>query len=225
MQSWGARSRFGERDTEREPTKSGVIGLICAALGRPREATLDDLAALRLGVRADREGALECDFQTAVEVRKSNPSAPHDTATSKRYYLADAVFLVGLEGDDVSLLERIDTALGDPHWPVALGRKAFLPGEPIRLPDGLRRDTGLEEALTAYPMLPLREASGGQAPGPAAALRVQFECGPDETGESRQDVPISFLSETRRFAVRKVRYAEVPRPVSGNAGGVSHVPE
>lgn len=36
MQSWGSRSRFDDRDTEREPTKSGVLGLVASALGRPR---------------------------------------------------------------------------------------------------------------------------------------------------------------------------------------------
>ena len=33
LQSWGASSKFGRRATEREPTKSGVIGLVAAALG------------------------------------------------------------------------------------------------------------------------------------------------------------------------------------------------
>ena len=36
MQSWGLESRFDQRDTGREPSKSGVLGLICAALGKPR---------------------------------------------------------------------------------------------------------------------------------------------------------------------------------------------
>ena len=42
MQSWGTRSRFSNRDTGLEPSRSGVIGLLCAALGRPREESLDD---------------------------------------------------------------------------------------------------------------------------------------------------------------------------------------
>ena len=46
MQSWGTRSRFQERDTEREPSKSGIIGLLCAALGRDRNESVDDLADL-----------------------------------------------------------------------------------------------------------------------------------------------------------------------------------
>jgi len=32
MQSWGLSSRFTIRDTSLEPSKSGVLGLLCAAL-------------------------------------------------------------------------------------------------------------------------------------------------------------------------------------------------
>ena len=47
MQSWGTTSRFDERDTQLEPSKSGVLGLICAALGRDRKEDIQDLADLR----------------------------------------------------------------------------------------------------------------------------------------------------------------------------------
>lgn len=209
MQSWGSRSRFGERDTEREPTKSGVIGLVCAALGRPREAPLDDLAALRVGVRVDREGHLERDFQTALGVRKADPSAKPETSTSSRYYLADAAFLVGLESDDLDLLEAIDGALAAPRWPLSLGRKAFVPGDPVRLPDGLRKGVSLEQALREYPALKphLRGETGSRR-----IARLQLECRPSEAGEPRQDVPVSFVPDIRRFALRKVRYLECPLP-------------
>ena len=33
LQSWGADSKFEVRKTNREPTKSGVLGLLAAALG------------------------------------------------------------------------------------------------------------------------------------------------------------------------------------------------
>jgi CRISPR-associated Cas5-like protein len=42
MQSWGTQSRFTVRDTGLEPSKSGIVGLLCAALGRPRRELLDD---------------------------------------------------------------------------------------------------------------------------------------------------------------------------------------
>ena len=56
MQSWGTQGRFDVRDTEREPSKSGVVGLLCAALGRDRSEPLDDLASLRMGVRVGPGG-------------------------------------------------------------------------------------------------------------------------------------------------------------------------
>jgi CRISPR system Cascade subunit CasD len=64
MQAWGVQSHGENRDTALEPSKSGVIGLLCAALGRDRADALDDLCALRMGVRVDREGRLQSDYQT-----------------------------------------------------------------------------------------------------------------------------------------------------------------
>ena len=64
LQSWGTRSRFDHRDTWPYPTKSGVVGLLAAALGRDRREDVSDLAALRMGVRVDRKGVLKVDYQT-----------------------------------------------------------------------------------------------------------------------------------------------------------------
>ena len=93
MQSWGISSLFTERDSAREPSKSGVIGLICAALGRPKDSDLSDLTALRMGVRIDREGRLEKDFQTARNIYAASGTKTIESVISNRYYLADAAFL------------------------------------------------------------------------------------------------------------------------------------
>ncbi|MFO1322344.1 MAG: type I-E CRISPR-associated protein Cas5/CasD, partial [Burkholderiales bacterium] len=97
MQSWGTTSRFDERDTQLEPSKSGVLGLLCAALGRDRSEPVDDLAALRMGVRVDREGTVMRDFQTAtgVLVAGTGKAVLDRTVVSPRFFLADAAFLVG----------------------------------------------------------------------------------------------------------------------------------
>ena len=60
MQSWGTQSRFLVRDTGAEPSKSGIVGLICAAMGTPRDdrTTIERLARLRIAVRADRPGTM-----------------------------------------------------------------------------------------------------------------------------------------------------------------------
>ena len=131
MQSWGTRSRFSNRDTGMEPSRSGVIGLLCAALGRPREAPLDDFRPLKMAVRVDREGRLMRDYHTAQNVRRADPTkGTQDTVLSERFYLADADFLVALEGDR-AFLERLDAALRRPVWTLFLGRKAFVPSLPV----------------------------------------------------------------------------------------------
>lgn len=92
MQSWGTTSCFDERDTQLEPSKSGVIGLLCAALGRDRSKSVEDLAALKMGVRVDREGRLMRDYQTASGVVRASGAISAYAVVSQRYYLADAVF-------------------------------------------------------------------------------------------------------------------------------------
>src|SRR5437016_3301790 len=69
LQSWGDRSSFNRRDTRPEPTKSGVIGLLAAAAGRPREQPLGDLLDLQLGVRVDQPGTLLRDYHTVSDYR------------------------------------------------------------------------------------------------------------------------------------------------------------
>ena len=67
MQSWGTTSRFDQRDTGKEPSKSGIIGLLAAARGIDREnwTDLKPLTRLNMGVRHDRPGIPKCDYQTA----------------------------------------------------------------------------------------------------------------------------------------------------------------
>src|SRR5690606_10413353 len=94
MQSWGTSSRFDERETQYEPSKSGILGLICAALGRDRAEPVEDLAALRMGVRVDREGVMMRDYMTATGVVNASGKADKSrTVVSQRYFLADAAFL------------------------------------------------------------------------------------------------------------------------------------
>ena len=197
MQSWGTRSRFDERDTDMEPSKSGVIGLACAALGRDRSDDVSDLAALRMGVRVDRQGVLRSDYQTATDLRLADGKrAERRTVVSRRYYLAGAVFLVGLEGATRGLLDTVHAALRAPHWQLSLGRKSYVPGESVWLPDGVVASP-LEEALAACP--PLVEE------GPAT-YRYVVE---SDAGVTRMDQPVAPFSE-RRFGSRHVQSVEYP---------------
>jgi CRISPR system Cascade subunit CasD len=205
MQSWGTQSRFTVRDTGLEPSKSGVLGMLCAAMGIDREDDdgLQPLTSLRMGIRADREGLLQVDYHTAKDVRMANGKIK-GTELSNRYYLANAVFLVGLESEDLALLERIQSALGKPVWALFLGRKAFVPGEPILLEDGLRIGETLEQALQSFPSLCKPEKE---------KMRIVLE---DKDGSIvRTDQPLSFSRERRRFAPRRVSVAfyDLPHPI------------
>jgi CRISPR system Cascade subunit CasD len=202
MQSWGLSSRFTERGTAREPTKSGVIGLIAAAMGRDRSMPLDDLAAIKMSVRVEREGVIRKDFHTALDVPKANNNK-NETSISNRYYLADACFLVGLEGPS-ELLINIRDAILNPVWPIYLGRKAFPPSSPIVIERELIAEPA-EMVLRNY------QWSGRKGERCPAKLRAIFECGADE-GVVQMDVPISF--EKRTFLPRFVRTEYITLPGS-----------
>jgi CRISPR system Cascade subunit CasD len=196
MQSWGTTSRFDERDSQLEPSKSGVLGMVCAALGRDRAEPVDDLARLKMGVRVDREGLLMRDYQTATGVVSAAGKVDLDrTVISPRYYLADAAFLVGLEGDDQAFLEHIHEALRSPRWPLALGRKSFPPSEPVWLAGAIREE-GLREALLAWPRIAAPRREHGDE-----TMRLVLEH--DSAGAVRLDQPIAPFSE-RRFGPRYI---------------------
>jgi len=200
MQSWGIRSKFDHRDTECEPSKSGILGLVCAALGRDRNESIDDLRHLRMGVRCDREGELRKDFQTAQKV--ATAGGGKKSIISNRRYLADAAFLVGLEGDE-KLLAQIYEALKSPCWPLALGRKSYLPTFGPWLPDALYQKD-LLSALRDYPAL---DANVEQTEG---NLRFVLESS-EETPNIRMDDPVSFALNKRKFERRYVDFVYMER--------------
>ncbi len=226
QQAWGTDSRFEKRFTGRDPTKSGVIGLLCAALGKPRQEqagdgypALAELAALRMAVRIDAGGTLESDYHTAGNLHPDGtggvlmPSGKlrTDPVLSTRYYLACASFLVGLEGER-SLLERLHAALRRPVWQICLGRKAFVPSMPVYLFDGLV-DESLPAALGRY--WPedggaTREQGGRGMSAPPSQLQVVIDDPDGSSGDVRLDVPRDFAA--RRFEPRSVRWQMIDRP-------------
>jgi CRISPR system Cascade subunit CasD len=190
MMSWGDHSRFTIRDTRREPTKSAAIGLLCAALGRPRWESIADIAALKMGVRVNQEGLVQCDYHTILDSIKSS-GGKGDTVISQRYYVADADYLVGFEGEDRALLENLDAALADPVWQIYFGRKSFVPSRPVQA--GIQ-DLPMEDALKQFPY---SVANKQKPPNP---LRYVVEV-PDSL-DMRRDVPIDW--QKRLFASRCV---------------------
>ncbi len=192
LQSWGVDAKFDRRGTERTPSKSAVIGLVAAALGRRRNESTEDLQSLRFGVRVDREGALLRDYHTA----KSDKSA----YVTHRYYLADAIFLVGLEGSEAFLAE-IEHSLRYPAFPLFLGRRSCPPEGQLLL--GIRRNKTLVEALCEEPWL----VSDWAQKREATEVHLRIVTDADDLSTSayfQRDIPLSFDQDHRKFGFRRV---------------------
>lgn len=197
LQAWGDSSRFVRRHTRREPTKSGVIGLLAAAQGRRRTDPIEDLAALRFGVRVDQRGRIQRDFQTAI--RRSG-AKPASMPLSYRYYLADAAFVAGVEGD-AELLHGLDEALRTPTFPLYLGRRACPPSD-AEVSLGVQ-DTSLEGALRSQTWLARDWYRRQQGRTVHLDVLVDAEPGTPDA-ETTRDVPLSFDPTRREYGWRDV---------------------
>jgi len=156
LQSWGADSKFGRRDTQIFPTRSGVLGLMCSALGAGgrQRALLAEFAVLGQTaisfarskqtadgvIKQDREPLLR-DFHmvgsgydkqdpwATMLIPKTSDGKPAVGGGSKityRYYLQDAAFAVVMEVP-ADKCDAIAEALQNPAWDVYLGRKNCIP--------------------------------------------------------------------------------------------------
>ena len=237
LQSWGSASQFNRRETANEPTKGGITGLLAAAQGRRRSDPIEDLLDLRLGVRTDQPGTLLRDYHTVSDYRglplpsaavnakgTQKPAGGKRTHVTQRFYLQDAVFVAAVSGP-VKLLADLARALRRPAFPLARGRRACIPTQPLLLP------APAEQAVQDQPML--WEGHGHEVllrvPWQASAARVSslrrsgtlpsrvdlpvtFD---DPAGDDiRTDVPRSFALAHREFATRRVRttWARVATP-------------
>lgn len=207
LQSWGTASRFEVRATERAPSKSGVIGLLCAALGRRRGESVDDLAALRFGVCIERPGSVLRDFHTAGA--GTDPVAVASGGRGRgivtdRYYLEDAAFVVGLEGADEELARALLEAVRAPRWLLCLGRRSCPPAGPIVDQAAIFHGT-LEEALRER-WCPQRGAD--EKPSWPVELLVEDRGG----GLVVNDQPAGAAFARRTFRPRRLRSNTIDGP-------------
>ena len=155
LQAWGFDSKFDRRDTLSFPTKSGVIGLICCALGAGGEQKelLADFADLDMQVMAfalttKNKSALLIEprlrdfhmvgsgydtkdlWQSLMIPRKSDGSKAvgGGTKLTYRYYIQDMAFAVVIEVPE-KRLKIIKQQLKNPIWDIYLGRKCCIPTE------------------------------------------------------------------------------------------------
>ncbi|WP_040633741.1 type I-E CRISPR-associated protein Cas5/CasD [Mycolicibacterium phlei] len=222
LQSWGSASRFTRRGTERFPTKSGVLGLVAAALGLRRDEPVGQLATLRFGVRADQPGTLLRDFQTAhkPERQKGGEVKWRAMPLSHRYYVADAVFLACLEGD-AGFIADIDAAVRSPAFPLYLGRRSCPPAGPVALG---RFDDDLEAVLATHRWLAAASVQRRHRAGHVLLETARDADESDDVADFIRDVPVSFDPNYRQYGWRRVvhGWVEVTNPTW--AGQAEHDP-
>ena len=194
LQAWGLDSKFNVRKTGNVPSKSGVIGLLAAALGRSRDESVEDLSALRFGVRIIRQGQLLCDYHTVSRNPNPSPVLNHTDYITKRYYLSDAVFIAGFEGNDPEFMTDLEEALHQPAYPLFLGRRSCPPTLPVSL--GLVNEKLETALLNAHcPEIAMDQ-------GRDTARMIIDAPQSDVSTALIPDMPLSFSPRKREFGFR-----------------------
>jgi CRISPR system Cascade subunit CasD len=184
--------------------------MVAAAMGirRDDKRGIERIVSLRFGIRIDQYGSLLNDYHAAKkeflwEKIRQHTVTSDDLAKGSyithRYYLSDAVFLVGLEGD-ATLLTEIDQALHAPFFPLFLGRRSCPPEGRLCL--GIR-PAPLLEALKEEPW----QVSEYMKRKASVDVRLPVFTDADDGDEGsfyQRDVPISFSQEHREFGFRRV---------------------
>lgn len=226
FQSWGVDGKGPTKPTQKEPTLSGVVGLIANALGLRRHDDLGDLADLDMGSRTDRAGILTRDFYSAgtttgIAVREESvgpdgsrtfrDTISKDGVIGVKHYLSGAVFTVALSGDAAALDHAAD-ALLHPVRALYLGRRSC----PVTRPpfeafveadaEDVLRTYPLDDALTPAPGKPWRAWHAD------ASLRLVLPAQPDDpAGLPRRDRPPRVADPTRPYLPRPVRIEHLDR--------------
>lgn len=215
MQAWGNQeSKFVIRRTAEAPTKSGVIGMLCSALGVSRseasEEWLSKLGSLRMGVRIDVPGVRWWDYHTVgagmrMRIAEGEGKTKPGAMLTRREYLCDASFLVALQGEP-GLIAELEAAMKTPKWTLYLGRKSCPPSRPL-----LERPTGnLPDLLSALKSIPWRKRLRGDQRPQTLECLLDWEA----TNEQEEapddaliwyDVPLTFEppSHAPRFVIRR----------------------
>ena len=201
LQAWGSASQYNRRLTDLLPSRSAVTGMLCAALGLGRGSTEEtDFLREMTGVRmlavavSRRMGGTALpvrrleDYHTVQDTAKADGGLK-DCHITRRQYLLDAAFRVFLSGSR-ALLEKAGAALQDPVWGLWLGRKSCIPTAPVFA--GIFAD---EQAAIAACV----------PEGLDGCLRSRDALSFAEGTDSVADMPLSFASSARAFALRRVR--------------------
>lgn len=161
LQSWGVDSKFGLRTTFTFPTKSGIAGVMLAAMGKGGEEIefLENFShweetafSYSSEENGQAEGSslstdfhmigngydMENDWQKMMVPKKRDGGTVGANGSvggiklTYRQYLQDAFFGVVLKiPSSYNDIDMIVDALQNPIWPLYLGRKCCVPSYPI----------------------------------------------------------------------------------------------
>ncbi|WP_182170564.1 type I-E CRISPR-associated protein Cas5/CasD [Flaviflexus equikiangi] len=203
MQSWAVNSRYSTRESGREPSKSGIVGLLAAALGRSREEDVTDLVALTIGTRTDQPGRLLVDYHTA------KARGDKHSTLSWRHYLSDAAFSIAISGES-GLIETLAEAVVAPRFPLYLGRRAC--PVPVDFVGGVYDENDVETVLRDFDIAPWLATEWYRKEAQKYLyLPLSRDARPGEEGEIVRDVPRSFSPSDRNYDSRKVVRCEPVR--------------
>lgn len=203
LQSWGSESQYNRRTTHLMPSKSAIMGMLCAASGAKRGSTKEatllaslsqiSMLAVVVPVRTGKEARKErsavriVDFHTVQNTRKA-AGGLKDCHITHRHYLNDANFYVFLTGEAV-LMHALHEVLLNPVWGLWLGRKCCIPSAPV---------LGGIFATEA-------EACASLLKAPLDSFTHEREVESFDAGsDSLSDQALCFASSARRFGTRRV---------------------
>jgi len=202
LQAWGEIAVGEVRDTRGVPTRSGILGLLAAALGirRHEEERLQELEnSYGLALRIDASGALLRDYHSiqtpkppkkrqlftrAEELQAERFGGSLSTILSRRDYLTDARFVACIwqrTDNAPHSMEELAAALKHPCFTLCLGRKSCPPALPLA--PRVEEHAGLAAALKSWmPTDPERGLLRGNryagpelAPAPGACCSILWE--------------------------------------------------
>ncbi|PKN40123.1 MAG: type I-E CRISPR-associated protein Cas5/CasD [Deltaproteobacteria bacterium HGW-Deltaproteobacteria-18] len=201
LQSWGCHSQYNRRDTGLIPTKSGIAGMCCAAMGHVRGSVAEQVFLESFNILAMTAFAIPrerhtqeipvrrlTDYHTVQNTRTAD-GKNKDCHITQRVYLLDASFGVLLEGDN-AFLKPLTQALADPVWGIWLGRKTCIPSAPVLVGLFNTQDKAVQ-ALVGKRTL-------------SSFTRQQDVSDFADGRDSLPDKALSFESSARRFAPRRV---------------------
>jgi CRISPR system Cascade subunit CasD len=224
LQAWGYASQFNRRNTGMFPTKSAVLGMVCAAMGihRGSKQEQDMLAQLRslqlLSVTVPRLQYQGMEYETTLPIRRltdyhtvqntlTADGKLKDTHLTWRQYLCDASFIALLSGNR-SLLIKVGAALRNPVWGVWLGRKACIPTAPVLVRKLNNQPEKGGDYIYDSEEDALRTALDGN---PLSAFTYQREVTRFEDGtDTFMDQPLCYggVSASRSFSPRRIKLIE-----------------